>query len=294
MSCFVLRLYVRANNALRTRYPFETGEDTMKRFWISAACLLVGLMFMSFSPINKIANGQTIPPIVTVGQPPDSWCDGSVPWVIDSSFTLPQQDPCNSNATYDVDLNGVKHVSLTWNEVVDLTKNGSIASSIWRLPQPTQIGEAPSGWCKGAVPWVLNGNFFLPNQDPCDANAKYDVHIEGVQHRNVPFTEVLFLTQNGKVKSSIWRLPYPATLPVGSPDVGWDNGSTAWVLDGNFQLPQEDPATGHADYLVTIEGVNHTVDSWVQVIELTKDGAVKSSIWRINITHVVLLPLITR
>ncbi len=257
--------------------------------------LLFGLLICAF--LWKPTLAQTNGTIPVVGQPTAEWCASTHPWVLDGSFKLPEDDPCFGTAKYMVSIQGVDHPNQSWAGVKVLTQNGAVYSSIWRIPLPVElpIGNPPPGWEEGSESWNTDGTFILPNQDPFTTNANYDVVIQTVKTKGLTYQQAHALLDGGLKAGSLWRIPQQVTnKPVGSPDVGWENGTAPWVLDGNFQLPDNDPANGTSNYLVTVEGVDHHVDTWKEVVNLTKDGMVPSSIWRTDINFPIYLPLISR
>lgn len=98
--------------------------------------LIVILMsLLSTGTVWAEGSGGTIPPILPIAEPPANWESGTEPWVLDGSTRLPDTDPFGTNASYMVSVNGKDSFVDTWGEVIELTLNGAMPSSIWRIKQ---------------------------------------------------------------------------------------------------------------------------------------------------------------
>jgi hypothetical protein len=84
----------------------------------------------------------------------------------------------------------------------------------------------------------------------------------------------------------------PPIIVIGQPPANFCTGTVPWVLTGEFQLPKNDPC-GSGVFDVDIENVKHVGLNYNQLVDLTKNGAAKASIWLVKIAYPLYLPLIS-
>ncbi len=264
-------------------------------------------------------------PITEIAQPPEGWSE-KIPWILSGTARLPDSDPFRQNdpngtmVRYVIDIQneklpidhwqGVLEELQTYNEEGDVIQVDS--ATIWRIVETSNTSqEPPAGWIEGNVGWAINLNEIeLPTQSPAPESGnshfvitfdneqgegqrivfdRWALLLDSIRNDELPQNFTIWFVPDTEQTEENYDLFLPLImreLPYGSVPSGFADGNEPWVLDGSFQLPQEDP-TGEAPfgYQVDIENESFVVDTWQEVLQMVigENGhLIRVSIWKLT------------